>query len=441
MRLFPSVQQVSDLTPAKRDRSLDVIRLFSLVVVISGHGLMALLRFDGPNLYLNNLLVSSVYFQAFTWLLQVLPLFFFAGAASSVLGYKQGQWGRWLLKRAQRLYRPVFYYLAFWLVTLLILHSVLPEGIYAPIAGLSVQLLWFLGVYVLVLACMPLLGRITTGVQLAAAVAILYGAVALVDWTRLSGGPEAVGFLNFLLVWLIPAAMGVGYIRGLISRPLAGVLLAVALVVDWSMVKFGPYELSLVSIPGEQLSNMTPPSMLLAGHCIVLSCLAIVLAPTIKQFAQNARVWWLVAIGNSGAMTLYLWHMPALLLVHSVSHLMGNDRADVGQSGFWTLLLIQMAAFYVVVAVLFTLLYRMENLPLPWWDAAPPTLSAARGGVVGTCVVLAGILNLVTAKWGLIGPGIPLVIGMLFSLALARLIAGRAASHQTEVSGVPVGAK
>ena len=73
------------------------------------------------------------------------------------------------MRRCTRLYRPVFYYLAFWISALAILRYFLPEHVYEPVAGISIQLLWFLGAYVLVLAAVPLLARITTTGRLVAA--------------------------------------------------------------------------------------------------------------------------------------------------------------------------------------------------------------------------------------------------------------------------------
>ncbi|MGC7286339.1 acyltransferase family protein, partial [Mycobacteroides abscessus] len=108
-------------------------------------------------------------FQALTWVFQIMPLFFFAGVAACVQSLRPGTaWGGWLLRRCTRLYRPVFYYLAFWTATLVVLRAILPVHVYEPIAGISTQLLWFLGAYVLVLAAVPLLARITTTGRLAA---------------------------------------------------------------------------------------------------------------------------------------------------------------------------------------------------------------------------------------------------------------------------------
>ncbi|MCW2623618.1 MAG: hypothetical protein QOF66_1720 [Mycobacterium sp.] len=47
-------------------------------------------------------------------------------------------------------------------------------------------------------------------------------------------------------------------------------LVVVMLVVNVALVVLGPYELSLVGIETQQLKNMTPPSLLLAGHAIMM---------------------------------------------------------------------------------------------------------------------------------------------------------------------------
>jgi acyltransferase-like protein len=156
---FPSAADIEASTPADRDRAIDVIRIASLVGVVAGHSVMATSIITDDDVFIwANLLTTSVVFQALTWVFQIMPLFFFAGVAASVGSYDGISWGGWLLKRCTRLYRPVFYYLGFWAAALIVLHRVLPVHVYEPIAGISIQLLWFLGAYVLVLAasrCWP----------------------------------------------------------------------------------------------------------------------------------------------------------------------------------------------------------------------------------------------------------------------------------------------
>ena len=110
-------------------------------------------------------------------------------------------WGGWLMKRCTRLFRPVFYYLAFWAIALAVLHRVLPVHVYEPIAGICIQLLWFLGAYVLMLAAMPLLCRITTTWrQLAGGVAAVYAFVAVGRRHAAARSPRCrlLGYLNLV---------------------------------------------------------------------------------------------------------------------------------------------------------------------------------------------------------------------------------------------------
>jgi len=419
---FPTPQQVAAQTPPDRDRAIDVIRIGALVGVVAGHSIMATSVIRDEVFIWGNLLTTSVVFQVLTWVFQIMPLFFFAGAAAGVTSWQPGtSWGGWLMRRCTRLFRPVFYYLAFWAVTLTALHSVLPVHVYEPVAGVSIQLLWFLGAYVLVLAAMPLLSRITDTARLAAAVAAVYAVVMLVDFVRLHvAGTAPLGYLN-MAVWLIPAMFGVAYRRGLLDGRAALRLGVGMLGVNLALVFLGPYELSLVGIDGQRLPNMTPPSLLLAGHAIMMCAFAIAAAPAINRWAHRPRVWWLTTIGNSGAMTLYLWHMPALLLLHLTFDHFGLYRYP-GESNLLLLSVFQLTIIAVLVAGLFITLRGLENNPLPGWDGAELTAVGPRSAAVGTLLCVAGAATLASVKWGLKDDGMICVAVMLVALVGARLL-------------------
>ena len=420
---FPSAADIEASTPADRDRAIDVIRIVSLVGVVVGHTVMATSIIAGDVFIWDNLLTTSVVFQALTWVFQTMPLFFFAGVAASVGSYRPGgSWGGWLLKRCSRLYRPVFYYLAFWAVALVVLRGVLPVHVYEPVAGISIQLLWFLGAYVLVLAAMPLLARITTGTRLVVAVVGVYAVVAVVDAVRVTDPAwSTVGYLN-MLAWLIPGMFGVAYRRQLLT-PRTALRLGVAmLAVNLSLLWLGPYELSLVGIESQHLKNMTPPSLLLAGHAIMLCAFAIAAAPGIGRWARRPRVWRLAVIGNTGAMTLYLWHMPALLGVHLAFDYLGLPRYP-GQPHFVMLSIAQMVLVAVLVAAMFVVLRPLESNPLPLWDGGYVAAAGRRSAAVGTLLCIAGAATLASVGWGLKEQGLFCVSVMLVALIGARRLA------------------
>jgi hypothetical protein len=149
-------------------------------------------------------------------------------------------------------------------------------------------------------AAVPLLTRITTTGRLVAAVAGTYGFIAVDDAIRINiEGWSALGYLN-MVVWLIPGMFGVAYRRDLLTRHAAVALGVVMFVVNVALMVLGPYELSLVGID-TQLKNMTPPSLLLAGHAIMMCAFAIAAAPAIARWAQRPRVWWLAAIRRASS--------------------------------------------------------------------------------------------------------------------------------------------
>jgi hypothetical protein len=427
---FPSAAELAASTPADRDRAVDVIRIVSLIGVVLGHTVMAISMIHGHVLTWENLLTKSDVFQSMTWLLQIMPLFFFAGAASCVSSWHPGDnWGGWLMKRCTRLFRPVFYYLTFWAVALTALYPVLPQPIYLVIAGVSVQLLWFLGAYVLVLAAMPALYRITTTGRLAIGVTAVYAMMAAIDAARLHWhAATPLGYLN-MSVWLIPAMFGIAYRRQLLSGRAALATAVTMLLVDIALVRWGPYELSMVGTGDHHLSNTSPPSLLLAGHGMILSALAILAAPAIARWAQRPRVWWWIAVGNSGAMTLYLWHMPVMLSMHLLFDYSGHPRYP-GQPDFVAISVAQVLIMVIAMAVLFVALRPLENNPLPGWDGARAVTSVWRGVIVGALLCVAGVATIALVKWGLKDDGLVCAATMVSALVTARVLAGGRRDHQ-----------
>ncbi len=98
-------------------------------------------------------------------------------------------------------------------------------------------------------------------------------------------------------------------------------------------------------------------------------------------------MWWLAAIGNSGAMTLYLWHIPPLLAMHLVFDYLGYPRFDPSAPGFFALVVVQLLIMAALVAVVFVTLRPLENNPLPLLgrrlrrDAGSPQRCSRRAAV------------------------------------------------------------
>ncbi len=392
---------VADDSAPVRDRAIDVARIGALLVVMFGHCALLLATIDTGGLRIGNLLGAVPAIEPVTWVAQVMPLFFLAGGAAGAYGWRPGTaWGTWLFTRSQRLCRPVFWYLAAWVLGLIVTRFVLGPESAAGLGGESVALLWFLGVYLVALAFVPAIIRLRSGRAVALVVVALLGAAAGMDAVRLVVGTPEAGVANFLFVWLIPVVIGVAYARGLIRPCIAIGIAAVALTAQVVAVLAGPYEISLVVTGAERLSNVSPPTLLLGLHCTWMSCLFVATAGVIRRWAERPRVWRAVVVGNGGAMTLYLWHIPAIAVATFGLHAVGIDAYDVHAPGFLGRLALRAAVFAVVMALTFALLSPLEHRRLPWWDNAARA-TGARATAAGLLVCVAGMALLMMAKDGL----------------------------------------
>ncbi|NMO04877.1 acyltransferase [Gordonia sp. TBRC 11910] len=422
-----TVARLAALTGTDRDRVIDLLRLVSLIVVIAGHSIMLTVAVSGGRVDLGNLLGDVPALQIATWLLQILPLFFFAGAAASTYGWRAAPDGRrsaghWLFARAQRLLRPVFWYLIVVGVVMGILAAVGDSAVLDVVARLGVQLLWFLGAYLMILAVVPLMQRIDDASTLVAAVLGCYAVTAVMDLLRLTTGAQEWGYVNYVAVWTIPALLGVGYAKRLIRPFIALVVALGTLAMNVVLVTAGPYEVSLVTVAGQKFSNMTPPSLLLAGHAVVLCALAVASARALARIVARPRLWWWVALGNRGAMTLYLWHLPMLALIIAGGMALGFDRSPSAPGYGWTVAGETVLVLIVMIPVV-GVLSRLENTPLRWWDGArAASTSPLRDAAVWTLLAAAGLAILMVARFGLIDDGLRWLAIGVFCVVAARLL-------------------
>ncbi|MFT3899549.1 MAG: acyltransferase [Gordonia sp. (in: high G+C Gram-positive bacteria)] len=444
LSVFPSASRVAAGTPAARDRAVDVARIVSLLVVMFGHCTFVLATVNSDGVKTGNLLAQVPHLQPLTWILQIMPLFFLAGAASAAYGLDSRSvgdrqpWGVWLLRRTQRLARPVFWYLAAWSLALAATRFFAGPTVAARMGEQCVALLWFIGVYIVILAFVPVLAHLRTRRGFALVVVGLLVAAALCDAARIHFDSMAWGMPNFVFVWLIPAAIGVAYARRRIT-PTAALAIAVgALALNVVVDAVGPYEVSLVVTGNEKLSNVTPPTVVLGLHCVWMSLAFVAAARQIGRWARRPRVWRWVAIGNGGAMTLYLWHIPAIVATIALLHVAGLDAYDPAQPYFWPLLALRAAAFAVVMTAMFVALLPAEHRRLPWWDD-DVTATGVRAAAMGALLCAGGVAILVMAKMSLGAPlGWAGLVGFFAALAAARALGSAPADESDRMDALPV---
>ncbi|MFD9574484.1 acyltransferase family protein [Streptomyces sp. NPDC059982] len=434
-------------TPAGRDRYVDLLRVASLATVVLGHWLMAAVSGDG----IGNLLALVPPLQGLTWLLQVMPVFFFVGGFSHALSYRSLErraggrpvYADFLRARLRRLLRPTLVFVLLWAALALAVQLTGHGGGRLTGAALRMvtQPLWFIGIYLAMVAFTPPLlklhGRYGWG-----AFAALAGAAALVDVLRFALGVPYAQFLNFALVWLAVHQLGFLRADGRITRP--AVLAAAGAAGAVLLVAFGPYPLSMVGMPGEKVSNMAPPTLALLCHGMWLVGAVQLLARPAGVWLARPRVWHGVVAANGIAMTAFLWHLTAMLGVYAAQLAAGAALPEPATAGWWAQVPVRILLAAALTALLVLCLRRFEA---PAVRAAPvPAVDVSRSGsgsgggpaaAAGITLCLLGILGLSMTGLGGLLEGHSAVLIALPVTAPAAIGMALAGAFLVERSGSP----
>ena len=310
---------LAEFTPASRDRYVDLLRVVSLAVVIVGHWLMAVVIIgrDG-SITATNILAMTPSLQPVTWLLQVMPIFFVVGGFSHAVALRSlrrrgGDYPEFVRSRTNRLLRPTVVFVGIWLTITLVAEATGHESRIMVIAARIVaQPLWFIGVYLGVVALAPVMERWHRwlGAWSPLAPVVLAVAAGAVDVARLGFGVPDIGYLNVALVWLATHQLGFLYADGTLIR--AGWRVPTTMAVagfgaTLALTALGPYPVSLIGVPGERMSNMSPPTVALLAQAIGLTGLVLLLRAPVSRWLARPRVWARVVIANGLTMTAFLW--------------------------------------------------------------------------------------------------------------------------------------
>lgn len=346
----------------RRDAAVDVARAWCLTVVVVLHALMVgvSVTADGP--VLQNAMEQWSGFGILTWFAQVMPLFFVLGGFS---GY--GQWerasrrgtgyGAQLAGRLRRLFVPAgAAVLAIVVVLALLRVAGVPEDIVATAGFRLSQPLWFLGVYVVCTAALPVLAALHRSRPLIA-FAGLAAAVLAVDVVRASTGVAAVGMINLLFVWLLVQQLGFVLAtapRGGWSARRAGGMAVAAFGTLAELCGAGVYSPDLYL-------NLNPPTGALVLLGVGQLALFSLLRTRLARLAEGRIVGRYVAAVNRRAMTVYSWHMLVLVLLAGALLLVGGESLPQPLSAEWWLTRpLWLAVAGVAVALVAAVAGRLE---------------------------------------------------------------------------------
>jgi hypothetical protein len=270
---------------------------------------------------------------------------------------------------------------------------------------------WFLAVYLVVVVAVPITfsWHRRHGLH---AVAGLAGAAVLVDVAHQAGVP-VVGWLNLLLVWGAIHQLGYVWFDGGLPRGARRGLALAAVGFAGLAILTGllGYPVSMVGVDGASRSNTAPPTVALLALATAQVGLVIAARRRSEAWLARPRVWAGVVVGGSAAMTIYLWHMTALVAVAGLTVPRGLWPDEVGGT-WWATRPLWFAACGVVLAGLVAVLARVERPRLAastgpaWLAGAGVALASAGLGLLVTGGLLTAAGTLPTLPLGVFAAGV-----------------------------------
>lgn len=322
--LRAAAHRIDRATPAERDRAVDALRALAILGVVLGHWLVTALVADGSSLRTASPLHFMPWLAPVSWVFQTLAVFFLVGGHVATKGLASARargltYGQWVRGRLARLTKPVAAVVGLWaVVACCLLVNGADAGTVHTLVKLAVSPLWFLLVFVALTAATPLLTRLNPLWPLAV--------VLHVDLVRFGlGGPSWLGWVNLAAGWMVPYTLGAAWTRGELEGRRAGwTLLAGGAAATAILVACAGYPASMVGVPGDAVSNLDPPTLAAVTFGMAQCGLALLLRERLRRVMRRRLVLWAaVALVNLSAMTIFLWHLTALMATTATGLLAG----------------------------------------------------------------------------------------------------------------------
>jgi hypothetical protein len=309
-----------------RDELVDLLRSLATTTVVLWHWVFTILvwKSDGPHADNPIGYVSGLW--SLTWVLQVMPLFFVAGGFVHARTWardrgRPGAWGAFVKRRGVQLGVPSLVLIAVVAgagTAVALLHpgpdDWVPRGV-----TLVLSPLWFLIVYMALVATVPLWDRLDQ--RWGELVPIALVALAMgIDLVRFRYGHPEVAWFNMIFVW--GAAHQVGWSWERLRRApkrFGHALMLIGFAALVGLTNMGLYPRSMVGTTStaDRFSNMGPPTLPILALLIFQVGLVLANRERILAWAENPRMRAFVAWLSANAMPLFLWHTVGFALFYA----------------------------------------------------------------------------------------------------------------------------
>jgi len=339
-----------------RDPFIDFVRAFSLLVVVAWHWCFTLIRWraDGP--HATNPIGFTDGLWTATWLLQVMPLFFFVGGFSNLVAWRAKEArgatiGSFVWSRVKQLAIPSLALAGTWIALGVLVSFRYDGGWIVNAVKLVISPLWFIAAYLVIIALFPIFEWLHDRFDVVVVV-VLIGLAWLVDVARFRNGWNSVAMVNMVLVWGACHQLGFFYERIVSAHRRVAWSLALGGLFGLSALVYSDrYPGSMVGVPGDRFSNMAPPTMCIVALVFFQAGIAVLIRPRVVERLRT-RVRWATVnrVVNRFSMPLFLFHSTGLAIAFWLGRRVGFYSKREPDLRWW---LFRPVSF--IVPLLFTL--------------------------------------------------------------------------------------
>ena len=385
----PTLASMAAAAKSDRNRAIDFYRVVAMLFVAFGHwlALVAVTDENTGEVIGGNAIEFVPSLGWIRWVMQVMPLFFVVGGFSSAMSLdshnrKGGNASDWIAARLRRMLPPAVVLAGTWLVFIAAGLAVGQAGITALALQASAVPLWFLANYTIDTALAPfVLPRFRKNPRMVGAA--LVSAFGFFELLRIADVPF-LPHVNWVLGWLIFQVMGMAWRDGMLPSgrklvAVAGSMWAATLAL---VLSGGPWTVTMVNVAGIENSPTIPPTLSLLTFGAAYSLTAVAFAPRISAALASRPAAWAAVVGaNTVAMSVYLWHMTAAVIVGAAMHFtVGLPTHVVGSLDWWLFKIPTVLLSMIVLAPIVAVVSKVERnallAPRREWKGGLPSIIA-----------------------------------------------------------------
>jgi len=404
----------SSIDLSKRDLTLDIARVFCVLLVVVIHLLMVGVGLDASGAIVTSRpLEAQPWFAGVTWAGQIMPLFFVVGGFAAITAWRSlvrrgGTAADYVRNRVLRLAQPALPLFIFYVVVIgaARLLGIDPGLLEVAVTG-AASPLWFLAAYTICQALVPTMVGWHTRAPRATVLVLLAGVIA-VDAVRYTVGVQEIGLANLFFVWLLVQQIGFWYADGWFAARRWWQLTAIALLAWASLVPMtflGPYSFDM-------LTNLNPPTLPLVALALAQACVLRLLRPALARLMNTHAARAFVFVVGSRLMTIYLWHLPIILIVTGLLLLVPGAAPEPASPAWW---LSRPVLYVLVLAGVFGLSFLVGR-----WEKPREITATPPGGIVALATVLAFIPSFLVMEF-FMDFGIAIIGSVLLSVSVLML--------------------